>query len=219
MALPATHVRYALERMPPALEPHCGAVIAGTLYPDSRMLTGISRDQTHADACLSDDFAVSPFRLGWQLHCRCDRIQAEIHARIWPAAARLPDPQRWIAMSAAKMVQDEADRARIPLRAHLVDLTPDETPWGENPETITRFYSMIRDVYAATEIPPGERFIRLWDGVGLEPALIDKLMRAYAELKADAALAGRIAASMSALLADRASPADASACHRPLPSQ
>jgi hypothetical protein len=199
MALPATHVRYALMQMPSGVERHRSAVIAGTLYPDSRMLTGIGREQTHAADCLTDGFATTPFRLGWQLHLRCDLLQAEIHARLWPAAAALPEPRRWIAMSAAKMVQDEADRLAGPLGKYLVTLSPSETPFGEPADRIIRFYRLIHDLYARSELASHERFARLWAGVGLDPGLIDRLLTAYGELLADEALAQRIAGSLSLL--------------------
>ena len=207
MALPATHVRYALERMPASVGLEKAAYLAGTLYPDSRMLTGVSREQTHADACLEGGFATSPFRLGWQLHCHCDHAQAEVHTRIWPAAARLPEPRRWIAMSAAKMVQDEADRTACPLRQYLEPLTTVDTPFGEDVDAIDRFYRLIHDVYAADLTSSEERFVRLWAGVGLEPALIDRLMGAYADLTANPAAAQRIAGSMAAMLDYRVPPA------------
>jgi hypothetical protein len=199
MALPATHVRYALMQMPSGIERYRSAFIAGTLYPDSRMLTGIAREQTHAADCLADSFATTPFRLGWQLHLRCDLLQAEIHARLWPAAAELPEPRRWIAVSAAKMVQDEADRVAGPLREHLEALSPSETPFGEPSEDIIRFYRLIHDVYVRTGIAPRERFARLWAGVGLDPGLIDRLLKAYDDLLTDEALAQRIAGSLSLL--------------------
>lgn len=199
MALPATHVRYALMQMPSGIESHRSAFIAGTLYPDSRMLTGISRELTHGDDCLADGFATTPFRLGWQLHLRCDLLQAEIHTRLWPTAAELPEPRRWIAMSAAKMVQDEADRAAGPFLEHLVALSPSETPFSEPSQDIIRFYRMIHDVYARNGIAPHERFTRLWAGVGLDSDLIDRLMKAYDELLADEVLAQQIAGSLSRL--------------------
>jgi hypothetical protein len=209
MALPATHLRYALELMPPALasQSEKTAYLAGTLYPDSRMLTGISREQTHADACLADGFATNPFRLGWQMHCGCDLIQARVHARLWPAAARLSEPRRWISMSAAKMVQDDVDRTAVPLLEHLATLTPAETPFGEESAAIGRFYDLIYAVYAAAGISSRERFARLWAGVGLEKALIAELIAAYEALRADAPLAGRIGGSMTALLDHAVTPA------------
>ncbi|MEJ2640158.1 MAG: hypothetical protein P8010_11320 [Desulfosarcinaceae bacterium] len=197
MALPATHVRYALMQMPSGIDIHQKAYIAGTLYPDSRMLTGVSRELTHGEGCLADGFANTPFRLGWQLHLRCDLLQAEIHTRLWPAAADLPEPRRWIAMSAAKMVQDEADRLAGPLLEHLEALSPSAPPFGESFDRIVRFYRMIHGVYACTEIAPHERFARLWAGVGLDAGLIDRLLKAYEELLADEDLAQRIAASLS----------------------
>jgi hypothetical protein len=199
MALPATHIRYALMQMPGDIERHCSAFIAGTLYPDSRMLTGISRELTHSADHLVDGFATTPFRLGWQLHLRCDLLQAEIHARLWPVAAKLPEPRRWIAMSAAKMVQDEADRTTGPLHEHLLALAPSETPFGEPSEDIIRFYRLIHDVYARTGIAPRERYARLWAGVGLDPSLTDRLLKAYDELLADETLARQIADSLSLL--------------------
>jgi hypothetical protein len=192
-------------QMPRGIERHRSAFIAGTLYPDSRMLTGISREWTHGADCLADGFATTPFRLGWQLHLRCDLFQAEAHARLWPAAAALPEPRRWIAMSAAKMVQDETDRVAGPLRDHLVALAPSETPFGEPPEDIIRFYRLIHDVYARTGIAPRERFARLWAGVGLDSGLIDRLLKAYDDLLADEALAGQIADSLSLLPAGKVS--------------
>jgi hypothetical protein len=68
------------------------------------------------------------------------------------------------------------------------------------PATQVRFYHMIHNVYARTGVAPRERLNRLRVGVGLDPDLIDQLLKAHDELQADTALAQRIAGSLSLAL-------------------
>ena len=61
MALPATHIRFAAalcERLGVADLP---AFFSGTLYPDSRWLTGVDRQRTHGRRHLDPEFPADDF--------------------------------------------------------------------------------------------------------------------------------------------------------------
>jgi hypothetical protein len=110
MALPATHIRFAAAIADRFGMSDSNAYYSGTLYPDSRWVSGVARNKTHDQRFLSPDFPSDDFTRGWHVHCVCDRIQAEIHDEILGDLSMMTVNARWVRLSAAKVVQDIADR-------------------------------------------------------------------------------------------------------------
>jgi hypothetical protein len=105
MALPATHLRFAADLTDQLVVSDWSAHLSGTLYPDSRWVTGVDRHQTHDARFLDPAFATDDFSLGWHIHCVCDQIQGDIHAEILGDLESLTPDARWVRMSAAKIIQ------------------------------------------------------------------------------------------------------------------
>jgi hypothetical protein len=176
MALPATHFRFALDAARHFNIGDRHAYLSGTLYPDSRWLTGADRTATHGDNCLEIDFADSDFKLGWYVHCRCDTIQMRLVFARWPQLTTLDDRARWIQTSVIKMIQDQLDIRRINVNDCLNALDVIETPNGEQARDVRRYYRNIRDVYAGKGAPGIEGYRKLWLAVGLEAAIVSEMM-------------------------------------------
>lgn len=200
MALPGTHLRLALD-----LAGHCpigdvGRYLAGTIYPDSRWLTGVAREDTHGHGCLAPGFGVSDFTRGWQIHCQCDRIQSQIHEALLDNLAALDDAGRWIRLSAAKMIQDMSDAMHFDPGAVLPGLAHTEAPNGEDLRAVAAFNDTIRSIYAHAPRMSLEIYARLWSGIGLEPERIGLMMNEARSLVADPGMVDRIQSSYGDLL-------------------
>ena len=186
MALPATHIRFALDLVDHRPVGSRQAYLAGTLYPDTRWLTGLGREATHAEIHLQPSFATSDFRWGWHVHCRCDQIQSALMQQTFPELTELDEGPRWVYLSALKMIQDKGDLAAVDMAGELTGLAPVETPNNEDPERISAYYGGVRNIYAGkTQMRP-EDYRRLWQMVGLDPERLKAIMGNTAQITGDA---------------------------------
>ena len=192
MALPATHIRFALDLVDHLPVGSRQAYLAGTLYPDTRWLTGLGREATHAEIHLQPRFATSDFRWGWHVHCRCDQIQATLMEQYFLELTEFDDERRWVYMSALKMIQDSDDRGAVDMTRETASLTPVETPHNEDPDRIKAYYDGVREIYAGKSQMPPENYRRLWRMVGLAPERLDAIMQDMARIIADSAKVERI---------------------------
>jgi hypothetical protein len=168
LALPATHIRFAVsvaDRLPVA---DMGAYLSGTVYPDSRWLTGVDRKQTHARRFLDPAFPSDAFTLGWHIHCVCDRIQGALYDQLLDGLALLDADARWIRISAAKVVQDMQDAALAELDKRLPLLVRAQTPNSESKDQVDAYMRLVRRAYRCQAQPTWPAYARLWLDVGLD---------------------------------------------------
>ena len=192
MALPATHIRFAIaiaDRLDVSDE---RAYLSGTLYPDSRWLTGIDRKRTHDRRFLEPDFPSDDFTLGWQAHCQCDRIQGDIHAGLLDGLSGMTSDDRWVRISAAKVVQDMNDAAEGDLDAHLPMLTHSRNPNEESGEDVAAYLNLVRWAYRRHATLRWSDYVGLWNGVGLDRRRISHMERQVHRILADDALAAQL---------------------------
>lgn len=185
MALPATHVRFALlaaRGLPIRVRRH---FLSGTLYPDSRWLSGLPRERTHPEAPVTATGHASDFRLGWQAHLECDRIQAQLCRRQLPELERMPADASWRTLAAVKMLQDAEDVRHIDMAASLPGLMAVETPNGEDKRAIEAYFDAVREAYADGTPPGRAAYRRLWLRVGLDPETADAVMALRDRMIAD----------------------------------
>lgn len=192
MALPATHIRFAAALSGHLSVADMAAYFSGTLYPDSRWLTGLDRQQTHGRRFLDPQFPADDFTLGWHVHCAADRIQAQIHAELLADLAELDSEARWIRVSAAKAVQDRSDAASGELEAPLALLRDIRTPNGESAQGVDTYFDLVRRVYSRRNKPRWSDYAELWAGVGLDREKIGMIAAQVERILADAALRDRL---------------------------
>ena len=192
MALPATHIRFALDLIDRLPVRSRTSYLAGTMYPDSRWLTGLGREATHADIHLRRRFATSDFRLGWHVHCRCDQIQSTLMQHSFPELVAFDDGRRWVYLSALKMLQDGCDLRAVDMVRAMTGLTAVETPNNENPERINAYYDGVREIYGNKKHMDPEDYRRLWQMVGLSPDRLDAVMDDLAQIAKNAESMKRI---------------------------
>jgi hypothetical protein len=192
MALPATHIRFA-EMVAADLEvTDRGAYLTGTLYPDSRWLTGLDRERTHADQILDPAFASDAFSLGWHIHCVCDRIQRTLFDQLLDGLDALDGHDRWVRMAAVKVIQDRHDAGRIDLKSRLRLLTPPQPPNGESADRLWAYLQLVRRAYCGAAVPDWQMYASLWEAVKLDRQVIAAIKRQLADVQADVRLVQRI---------------------------
>ena len=200
MALPASHIRFAAALSERLSVRDLPAYLSGTLYPDSRWLTGVDRKQTHDRRFLDPRFPADDFSLGWHVHCAADRIQADIHASLLPDLANLGPDDRWVRVSAAKAVQDRSDAAGGELDGLLPCLNDTRTPNGESADGVAAYLDLVRRIYSRGPAPQWSDYAELWTGVGLGRQKIARIQDQMNRILADGALVNRLQGSFDRMV-------------------
>jgi hypothetical protein len=201
MALPATHLRFAAAVAEELDVTDRKAFFSGTLYPDSRWVTGVDRGLTHDRRFLDPGFPTDDFTLGWHVHCVCDHIQGRIHARLLRPLPERDSDARWVLMAAAKLVQDMHDAARGDLGDHLTLLGDCRAPNDESSSDIGTYFGFVRRAYHRLTTPRWDDYAGLWDDVGLDPALISKVDEKTRWILADTVLVSKLQGSFDEMVA------------------
>jgi len=192
MALPATHIRFAVALAEHLSVADMAAYLSGTVYPDSRWITGLEREHTHDRRFLEPNFASDDFSLGWHIHCVCDQIQGDIHGALLGDLFQLSPDERWIRMAAAKAVQDAKDATRGGIAAYLSFLTDSRTPNGESGGDVSAYLQLVRDVYSRNVPPAWSDYEALWEGVGLDRKRISRIEKQAGRIREDKKLVSGI---------------------------
>jgi len=200
MALPATHIRFAAVLSERLAVTDVPAYLSGTLYPDSRWLTGVDREQTHDRRFLDPRFPADDFSLGWHIHCAADCIQADMHASLLPDLAELAPDDRWIRVSAAKAIQDRSDAAGGKLDGVLPCLNDTRTPNGESAQGVAAYLDLVRRVYSRGAAPEWSDYAELWTGVGLGRQKIERIEDQMNRIHADEGLVNRLQESFDRMV-------------------
>lgn len=110
----------------------------------------------------------------------------------FPELTEFDERQRWVHISAFKMIQDSGDLVTVDMAGEMTGLAPVETPNNEDPERISAYFDGVRDIYAGkTQMRP-EDYRRLWQMVGLSPERLDAIMQDMAHIANDGAKVERI---------------------------
>ena len=192
MALPATHLRFAVDLAGGFSIRSRPQYLSGTLYPDSRCLTGVDRRSSHSRACSRSDFVTDDFTLGWYLHCRCDLIQTDLFTEQVPGLADLNEIDRWIQLSALKMLQDREDMREFDLDGALAQLTHAPSVFGEDPQHVRAYLDLVRKTYGGRKRLDMQDYHELWIGVRLDPELAAAIIAEARRQADDANLIDRL---------------------------
>jgi hypothetical protein len=201
MALPATHLRFAEAVALRYAIVDRGAYFSGTLYPDSRWVTGLKREQTHSDRFLESDVVRDDFTAGWQVHLICDRLQQRLHRPLLGDIAALDPASRWIVSTASKVVQDMRDAALGRLADTLPLITHAAAPNGEDPAGVEAYLGYVRRAYGRHSTPGREDYVRLWNAVGLDRETIGRIAVQTDRILADPSWTDRIQAVFEQMVA------------------
>ena len=191
MAMEGTHIRFALDLrdklQPKDLTPY----IAGSVYPDSRYVSGIDRWSTHPKDYRDDPFFMSSdFRKGWFAHLLCDDVQYTLMSEQLPQVCVGIDGQgseTWVKRTAIKVLQDIEDVCQFDLSAHLPALSHIECPNGEPEQTMRDYHALIKKTYKHTPDISIEDSLIVWAGFNIGDELLQVIREKAQEYANDAA--------------------------------
>jgi len=181
MALEATHIKFALDLRDKYKPSDLGQYICGTVYPDSRYLTGIDRHLTHEES-LVDKRNADDFSKGWAVHFLCDKIDNMLIGENFPELLSNKNKEEWwVNLSAIKNVQDICLVKNFDVRGYLKYLDNLYNPNGEDLGKIRGYNQLIQNFYRNKEID-AEDCRKMWLGLGVESRLVDLVHIATCEL-------------------------------------
>ena len=182
MALPATHIQFALDLKDRYVITDLSSYIAGSVYPDSRYVTGLNRAQTHNDALLSDDRLETDFGKGWRAHVLCDRLGAKAASDLLPelfvdAGPMAHGTKQWVIRTAIKIIQDIYVFETHSTEPYLTMLDAMESPNGESTEAMKQYISIVKAMYEGKERIDISDAVTLWRAFGIRDELVDRVVQ------------------------------------------
>ena len=148
MALDATHIKFALDIKDKYQVNDLSKYLSGTIYPDSRYISGINRELTHGEEFLKSKSNKNNFEKGWLVHLICDHISHKIMFQELPdLLGGKQDTDWWIDLTAVKVVQDIKILEKFDVNNYLPFLNYVESPNNESTHILKKHYRIIREVY------------------------------------------------------------------------
>ncbi len=155
MALECSHIRFAVDVKDQFDVKEMKRYISGTIYPDSRYITGIDKNLTHDKNFLKETFYKDDdFKKGWAVHLICDKIQRIIMEQIFPdilSKKNFQSSELWITRAAIKVVQDILDFKKFDIQNYLHYLKHVETPNNESLDQLKEYNQIFIDTYKDKE--------------------------------------------------------------------
>ena len=190
-----THIRFARDLKDRLSIEDADSYYAGAIYPDSRYLTKISRNQTHAGLSPQDPFAggLSDFEKGWATHVLYDRLAHPQYVALspWPEKKTEPWNDVWQFISAAKVVEDlqsyEAMRGEVEM---ILDIEFSERPNHEDPEVMRQYAQIQNTLYR--QLPTLQQYREFWEILSGDKKIIDGVMGYVHEILDQAHLQSQI---------------------------
>lgn len=179
MALEGTHALFAIRMAKVVGAKNLDELISGSVYPDSRCVTGVQRDSTHLLNVPGVPFGgtESDFEKGWALHIEYDEYQNSRFTEIYPEIEDgiQGSSQLWIQISAMKIVEDmnlysrQGDNVDLLKR---IDIS--STPRNEDLETLRGYFLLQRSLYSSQ--PTLESYKKYLEKINLDENTIKSLI-------------------------------------------
>jgi len=194
MALEATHIRIALAVKDQMEITDLKRYVSGTIYPDSRNVTGIRRELTHCAFPGGTTDATTDFDKGWYIHLLVDEIQKRLHDQLFGSV--LPNTSGtndWIVYSALKIIQDMQDYADRETQLSIKQLEMFDNPSGEDAALLAEYYSFIKDFYHKSDNYTCSDYIEIWSGLNVTDDLVTQIIQQAESLHKDDSITQEIA--------------------------
>ncbi|MCR4314692.1 MAG: hypothetical protein NUV84_05645 [Candidatus Uhrbacteria bacterium] len=195
MAMELTHVRFARD-----LKDRLGVVdeasyYAGSIYPDSRYMTKIGRNLTHAGASPQDPFVagLSDFEKGWATHLTYDRLAHPQYVSFspWPEEKTQQGNHVWQFISAAKVVEDLQSYQSMNRDVGMIlDIQFPQRPNNEDSAVMNAYAQIQRTLYQ--QPPTLDHYRNFWVTLSSNTEVIDGVMKNVEEIQADARVCEKI---------------------------
>lgn len=199
MAVAATHIRFALDLAKKLQVKDVNKYISGTIYPDSRYVTGIERKLTHDQKMFDGDILkLDDFKKGWHVHLICDRLQKEItkekFGEIFVKAGKdqAQGSEFWVNLTSLKIVQDIFDAQEFEIKKYLPCLDYIENPNGENINKLKEYKNIFQDLYSGAMPPSVEQYVTMWKLMQIGDELAEQIKNQTTEYLANAAVVSKV---------------------------
>jgi hypothetical protein len=164
MALPGTHIRFALDISDLLAVSDFSAYISGTTYPDSRYFTKLERGLTHPNDLIEILLKENDFRKGWAVHLICDKFQREINRERLPEIYQDSD-ESYIRNTAFKILQDIDDIKFFDILKYIEHIKVSEAPNNEPVDLLEKYYAGVRMLYGGAAEMTVERSLGIFNGI------------------------------------------------------
>lgn len=212
MAMELTHVRFALDLQVRLNVRDKAMYLLGSIYPDSRYLTGLPRGATHGTNSPRDPFHEDEdFRKGWATHVLYDGMTAELVMAQTPFSRRelVQGNEAWQEMSAVKLVEDMQSYEVLGERGRVITtLEFRKAPQDESMEKLLAYTRLQEILYR--EQPTLETYKKFWIEFGVRENLAESIVERAEKYLNDSIAATSIAAIYNQTL---------KACREKRPSQ
>lgn len=200
MALFATHIRFARDLQASLSITDLNSYYSGVLYPDSRYLTGIKRDETHGDTVPKDPFSegLSDFERGWATHLIYDETAGpQLLSHIpWPGEPIGQFNRVWQYITAEKIIEDMVSFEL--LDGELSGILAPQAQRGEKQEVVDRYFRIIKSLY---ETPPTlETYERLWKEFGADVEIVEPVIAFAKQIQEDEKMANNVSAIYESII-------------------
>jgi len=190
-----THVRFARDLRERLSIEDESAYYAGTIYPDSRYITSIDRNLTHAGSSPQDLFAggLSDFEKGWATHLLYDHLAHPLYVQLspWPEEKVQPGNHVWQFISAAKVVEDmQSYQAMDGDVDMMLNIDFPERPNSEDPTVMSAYAQIQRTLYQ--QQPTTQHYLEFWLALSPNKQVIDGVMNHVKEMLRNDNLQDRI---------------------------
>jgi len=155
MALEGTHIRIAIDVKNELGVKNIGQYVSGTIYPDSRYITGVKRSATHNLKMFDGENYVDDFQKGWHMHLLCDKIQHATMHELIPDILICDEENKewWATITAIKTAQDISDLKHFNIQEYLPYLEYAENPNGEDIKKVREYNMAVQNLYSNKGVP------------------------------------------------------------------
>lgn len=179
MALVATHIKFAVDLKDELQVKDIKRYIVGTVYPDSRYVTGIDRELTHPRDFLSWRWReLDDFKKGWLVHLIVDEVQWQFTKAELPqvlAGEVIQGNDFWIRYSALKILHDLEILKQFDVTQYLPYLKLIENPNKEDLSKLQQHNEMFISMYTNQSAVDLGLSLEMWRKLGVETSLVNKM--------------------------------------------
>jgi len=183
MSLFASHLRFAVDLKEKYRIKDIQKYLSGTVYPDSRYLTGISRELTHPldFSTWQFDFC-DDFKKGWLIHLNVDQVQEKLIREKFPqifVGKIFYGSKAWIGHTAIKALLDLNDCRKFNISDYLSLLEYAENPNNEDLELIKKYNQIFIKVYHDPKNITIKNWALIWQELGVNNELIAAIVKQF----------------------------------------
>ncbi|MDD4412862.1 MAG: hypothetical protein PHR00_04430 [Patescibacteria group bacterium] len=187
MALEGTHIRVAVDLKNKLKIVDVNKYINGTIYPDSRYITGASRTLTHPTDFVNWRWKeIDDFKKGWMLHLLVDKYLKQITDNFFPQLfGTLSDVENYPIYTALKILQDMDDVKAFDAKTYLIYLNNPENRNQEDILKVREYNDIFLKLYNLHSGATIDDYCEIMKKFGMTNKIIAQIKRLAEQYKND----------------------------------